>query len=173
MRIGSRQTEPSEGWFQIGDASDQLARPRRGYGRVSLAGDGAGPDGQIGTERFLREPLVERANAAAEGVLARVIRVRYGALALCGAVLLLVVLLVASRISSQAGHRAGHPRANTAQLHRDQTQIAQLSAGLRSSQQKLHVAQDRLLASRQTPVQARHRARPRPAAKHRSREGGK
>lgn len=182
MRIGSRQTQPSEGWFQIGDAPEQLSRPRRGCGRVSLVADAERDDRESG-ERFVRKPLLERANTAAEAVLSRVIGLRHGALALCAAVLVLVALLLASRISAaDAGHRAVNPAASAAQLHRDRAQIAQLSTELRSSRQKLQAAQQapnasqapvRARHSRQSSVRVRHRPRPPQRAKHRSREGGR
>jgi len=106
MRSFSRRAAaPEQGWFQIGEVTQQTAPRRRGQGRVSISvSQQQDPDtASLQPQAPNHTPVLARANGAAAKALLRIIDRRYGALALCGAALLLVVIVAAVIALSRTG----------------------------------------------------------------------
>jgi hypothetical protein len=133
MRIFSRQSEPPDGWFQIGEVPEQASR-RRGSGRVSLNL----VQGEQNAER--ERPgrrggsvLLARANVPAW--------VRRCCYALAGVV---TVAAVITLVPTTSGGGAG-----ASAVRREQAQAAELSVELRSARHQLQASQGQLRSSQQ------------------------
>jgi len=166
MRFLPRRAGPPEdGWFQIGDMPEPVTPGRRGSGRVSLSVVQHEPE--AATDTVTRVPLADRANATAERVLALITEVRYGALAVCGSALALVLLVIVIIASPGGGSSSSKPSA--AALDREQAQVAQLESELRSSRQQLAAATVAASNARHTTANT---TATRARDQHQSRKGG-